>query len=283
MRQWIAALVFAAGTLSFAPAPRAATLPETAAEASLRVSGTIEVDRGGGVAGYTVAHDHVYPKGILDLVAQIVPGWRFEPVLHDGQPVAARAEMHLLFVARKRDDGSMAVGLRSAAFGEPGGGTIRAREKPAPHYPMDLMRENVGGTVYVLMNVDAQGRVLHVMAEQTNLRKSGTERQMAAWRRDLERAALKTLAGWSFEPIVIEDGKPTTSVRVPVAFLMPGTIGADAEQRDGRWDAYLPGPRHRAPWLTPAEYATTGYDALPDDALQQVGSGLKLLSTLDAG
>jgi len=44
--------------------------------------------------------------------------WRFEPVLLDGKPVAAKAPMSMRVVASKRDDGNYNIGIRSAYFGQ---------------------------------------------------------------------------------------------------------------------------------------------------------------------
>ena len=283
MRHLLASMLLASFLLAGAGVVQASDVPASEAEASLAVRGTIQVDEQGAVTGHEIRDASSHTPAIIDLVAQLVPGLRFEPVLRDGQPVAAQADMNLVLVARKRADGGMAVALRSAWFGAPGNASsLRARERHSPKFPELLMRERVSGTVFAVMRVTPDGRVTDVVAEQVNLRKSGSEREMTRWRRDLARATTFALRRWAFEPFVPEAGADATSVRVPVDFILPGTAGAEAHALAGRWDVYLPGPREVAPWLKTATLADAGLDAVPEGVFQPVGSGLKLLTPLNA-
>ena len=282
MRLSIAALVLAA-CLPVVSAPEAHAAGPDVVEASMQRSGTVSVDAEGRVTGHELKNAQAYPAGIRELVAQVVPGWRFEPVLEGGQPTAARADMHLRLVARPTADGSLAIALRGASFGQPGGGRLRSRKMPPPEYPRDLMRAYVSGTVYLVLRLAPDGTVVDAFAEQTNLRKSGTRMEMEAWRQALERAALKKARHWTFswrEPADAAD----RSLRVPIDFVLGGSTGHAAISRPGQWDAYLPGTHRRAPWLNEADYAaSTGFDALPNGSVQEIGSGLKLLTPLNAG
>lgn len=282
MRQLVASLALALAALAGPAVAVAADVPVAETEASLAVRGTIDVDAQGAVTGYAIRKESSYSRAIVDLVAQVVPGLRFEPVLRDGQPTAARADMNLVFVARKRGDDSMAIALRSAWFGDPGkSGKIRPRERLAPRFPLPLMRERVSGTVYVVMRILPDGRVDGAVAEQVNLRKSGSEREMARWRRDLGRAAVATLQRWEFMPFEPEEDADDASVRVPVDFILPGTLGAEANALAGRWDVYLPGPREAVPWRKGEQLVDNGVDAVPEGVFQEIGTGLKLLTPLN--
>jgi TonB family protein len=277
LRTCLAAL---AAFVMFATAPVArAARPTPTVEASLLVAGTIDIDARGNVVRYTLEDAPVLGKGVVDLVAGAVPQWHFQPYVVDGAPRAAHARMNLLLVATRTDAG-IAIGLRNASFGNPDPTAgIAARGHKPPAYPHNLLRQGVSGTVYMVFRLDAEGRVAQAMAEQTNLRTTGSERDMAAWRRDLERAALVAARHWTFAvPPAEDDGLRERDVRVPVVFTMVGNDTYDAGA--GHWNAYLPGPRTRAPWLEHEDLVAA--DAIPDNAVQEVGTGLKLLTPLNA-
>lgn len=283
MRQLLAGLALAIAAWAGPGLAVAADLPATAAEASLQVRGTIDIDAQGAVVAHSIRNESSFDDAIVDLVGRIVPSLRFEPVVRDGLPTAARADMNLVFVARQRDDDSVAVALRSAWFGAPGAAAkIIPRERLSPQFPEHLMRDRVSGTAFVILRILPEGRVAEAIAEQVNLRRSGSEREMTRWRRDLGRAAVTALERWEFAPFEPAGGADAASVRVPVDFILPGTAGAQAHALPGRWDAYLPGPRATAPWRTGDRFAEAGIDAVPEGVFQEIGSGLKLLTPLNA-
>jgi hypothetical protein len=270
----LATFVLLAGTAAALAAPR---MP--APEASLQVSGTIDIDAQGNVVGYTLEDEPALGKGVVDLVAGVVPKWRFQPYVVDGAPRAAHPSISLLLVARRSDAG-YEIGMRNASFGSPEDTTrIVAENRKPPVYPRSLERAGVSGTVYMLLRLDDDGHVAQAMAEQVNLRTTGRERDMASWRNTLERAASLAAKGWAFALPPRNDGEDgDRSVRVPVVFTLVGhdTYVAGA----GHWNAYLPGPRMRAPWLEAKDLVAV--DAIPDNAVQEVGTGLKLHTPLNA-
>ncbi len=65
------------------------------------------------------------------------------------------------------------------------------------------------------------------------------------------------------------------SVRVPVDFTM-GT----SRPRYGRWVGYIPGPRHKAPWVDP-DLVDSSPEAMAAGQPRQLGKeGLRLLTPL---
>ncbi|WP_101924812.1 MULTISPECIES: energy transducer TonB [Luteimonas] len=77
-----------------------------------------------------------------------------------------------------------------------------------PSYPPAAARNREEGTVVLLVQVDANGRPSDVSVETSSRS------------RDLDRAAVEAVRGWTFEP-AIEGGKPVaSSVRVPVEFTL---------------------------------------------------------------
>jgi periplasmic protein TonB len=75
-----------------------------------------------------------------------------------------------------------------------------------PEYPPAALRSGVGGTVVVRAKIDASGKP----AEVSIAKRSGN--------RDLDRAALRAVRQWRFQP-ALRNGKATASVvRIPVDF-----------------------------------------------------------------
>lgn len=80
--------------------------------------------------------------------------------------------------------------------------------RPAPAYPAAAQRAGDQGTVLLQVEVGADGRP----GEVSVVGRSGS--------RDLDRAAIEAVRGWTFEP-AIRDGKPVaSSIQVPVEFRL---------------------------------------------------------------
>lgn len=260
-------------------------------EVSMMLTGTIEVDPAGQVAGHALDHADALPPGVVRLVAQSLPAWRFAPVIVDGQPRATRAPMRLRVVARhvEGDADRYEISIRSAWFGsdaEPDPATqVTKLDMTPPYYPDGARKAGVAGTVYVLLKVGADGKVEEAAAEQTNLTVVGPENVMRHARRDLERSALAAARGWTFLPPAdaAEAAKGEWIVRVPVTFKHVH----DGEDRlppaPGQWESYVPGPRHRPSWLPADRLASGGVDAGPPEGVEQLDKGLRLLAGLEQG
>lgn len=255
------------------------------AEASMLVTGKIQVDTAGEVRGYTLDEEAKLPKAVVDLLAKAVPTWKFEPVLIDGVAVNAQTSMSIRVVASKLDDGNYVVRLRGTSFGD---GGVKAEEQvrsaslAPPAYPMLAASAGVAGTVYLLAKVDRDGKVSEVVNEQTNLRVVDTERAMGHWRRILEDAAKGAARKWTF--VIPTQGEAAKwdfwVVRVPVVFSLDSP---KQKPEYGAWQAYIPGLRQRNPWDDGKESASFSPDTLPPGGAYLAGAGLKLLSALPEG
>lgn len=81
-------------------------------------------------------------------------------------------------------------------------------QQPQPEYPRDAERAGVEGTVMILASVDAGGDVTDVKIDK----RSGSV--------ILDRAAMKEVRNWHFQPAT-QDGKAVASVvQVPVQYKM---------------------------------------------------------------
>ena len=264
---------------ALADGARSTTAP---VEASMLVTGTIVVAPDGSVSSYAVDHPEKLPSGVLEIIGNTLPRWKFKPVLHDGQAVMAKATMSLRIVARELTGKNFAVSVQSASFGtEAPGESITFISRLQPKYPHDAVANRVAGTVYLLLKVGRQGRVIDAAAEQVNLRVIGPPELMKRWRDDLAKASLSTARKWTFKLPTsgAQVDYPYWYVRIPINFtLSPG--GHPWNEEYGHWMGYVPGPREVIPWLDQTHLALGSADAVPDGGIEPLGSGLQLTSGL---
>lgn len=278
MKRWMMSMLVAVLVMGAADASNS-TAVRRQAEVTLLATGTIDVAPDGRVAGYSLDEADKLPPVVRTLMDKAKGTWTFEPVLVDGKPTLARTKMSLRFVAKESDDGAYSVRISAADFrvAQP------AEELPAPLsmkppiYPMEAARNGVRGTVYVVARFGRDGRVQESFAEQVNLRVVDSERGMNKWRTLLSSAALLAAKQWAIRPP--ERGEEADddhwTVRVPVDFVLNGEKGPAY----GQWQAYIPGPRQRAPWIDPDEVSMSA-DALAGGGVYPVGGGLRLLTPL---
>lgn len=278
----LAGALLACAFATMAAAARAADVDKQI-EASMVVTGSIEVEPDGSVSGYKLDQPDKLPKGVGDLVAQAVPEWKFEPVLVDGKAVAARAKMSLRIVAHPLGPERYEVLIRSANFGEKSSGTdsVEGKAMPPPHYPSKMVRRGVSGTVYLVVRIGRNGQVEDAIAQQVNLKTSGSASEMSQWRATFAKSAVDATRKWTFVP-------PTTGeeadddywlVRVPIAYEFYGT----PKKKYGEWDAYIPGPRQTIPWQERGQPASSSPDAIADSGVFSLRQSLHLLTPLGEG
>jgi hypothetical protein len=280
-KTWIVAALFALLPVLATASTRGEILKQI--ESSLLVRGTIETNVDGSVNALVIDQPEKFPAGVVDFVQKQVAGWKFEPVLVDGQARRARSPMSLRIVARRMDDDAVSISIRNANFdGEPAkeGEALSSKRMNPPRYPEVVARSGASGTAYVVIRVGKDGRVIDALVEQVNLRTIGTAAQMNTWRSALADASVKRARTWTFIPPargeLADDG--VWSARVPVDFKM------DSRQSFayGKWDLYFPGPRQTIPW---AEEDRPGFspDSLAEGGVYMIGEskGPKLLTTLD--
>jgi len=225
-------------------------------EASMLVTGHVDIDREGKVVGHAFDQPEKLPAHAVDLIERAIPALRFEPVLVDGAPALARAKMSVRLVATPVGDsaGNMHVRIASAHFGEEYSDadrtSVRRSDLRPPRYPMNVAQIGGKGTVYLLVKVGRDGRPQDVVAEQVNLTALGNARQMQMIRNALSKTAIdNALEHWTFLPP--EEGKWVSQdywvVRVPVQF----SLDDERDAAYGQWRAYHPGERQRPVWAAP--------------------------------
>lgn len=247
-------------------------------QASMLVTGTIDIGRDGQVEGHALDQPGKLPEHVTRLLARAVPSLRFAPVLVDGVAVPARSRMSLRLLATPTGDGSMTIALQSAHFGEapaPGGdaaGDVVAIDMRPPSYPRDIVYSGGKGIVYVLLRLDTDGTVADAAVEQVNLTTIGNALEMHEIRSALAKATLGAARRWTFR---LPASGPVPFVRVPVQYGFHG----DVEPPYGSWVGYHPGPRTRPDWAPPEEPGFSP-DALAAGGIHAATSTLQLLTPL---
>jgi hypothetical protein len=278
------ALAAAAGAMAAGPAA-----VRRQAEASMLVTGTIQEDPAGKVSGFTLDQKDKLPAAVVEMLDRRVPAWTFEPVKVDGRPAHVRTQMSVRLIAKKIDETHYEVRIGGTGFGDvaekathESTAAERRRERQEgvchvdirpPSYPRDAARAGVASSVYLLLKVDREGRVLDAVAEQVNLKVVDSEAGMERWRQKFTSASLATARKWCLEPP--QDLKPEEAyfvARVPVMFWL------QPPPAYGQWDAYVPGPRQRSPWQSASDGEGFSPDTLAPGRAYTVGSGLKLLT-----
>ncbi len=253
-------------------------------EASMLVTGSVEVAADGTVRDYRIDHPEKLPPRVLELARQAVAGWHFAPTLTDGKPASVKASMSLRFVAKRTDGEHYAISLGSAHFGEeyPPGTVISYKSYAAPNYPDDALYARVTGTVYLIARVNRQGRIDAVDAEQVNLEEADNDAGMERWRKRLTDASIKAVRQWTFNlptvgPHVQDDH---WVARLPINFEIRQSEHPQPQDSYGQWHVYIPGPLQVVAWQDDAHGPSNGVDAIPDGSLAVVGNELHLLSPL---
>lgn len=252
-------------------------------ESALYVTGTIDITPAGDVVAHTLDQQEKLPKGIVDMAARLLPQWKFEPVALQDKAIS-RSKMSLLFVGRKLDDGNYSVELRSAAFS----GTnpeesvaIDPRGQKKPIYPIGLVDAGISGTVFLIVKIGRDGKVINVDASHVNLHVIGSASQMNQWRKALARNSIAVARQWTFVPPKSGPAadKPYWLGTLPFDFYIEG----QEPPAYGKWRTYVAGPKALIPWENEKLIAEGSTDALTPNTFHTAGSGRRLLTPLAGG
>lgn len=220
-------------------------------ERSAIVEGTLVIAKDGTVQTATVPNAQKYGKPIADMVQNAAQHWRFYPVLREGEPVLAKAAMHVRVVLRKAAGGNYEARIKGATFGdEDARSSDELSNVPTnvqPRYPEAAIRGRAQGTVYLALRVGRDGHVADVVVEQVNLANIGPENVARQYQDILAKSALDAARQWSFDipttgPLAKQD---SWTAHVPVKYTL--NI-AGHPQAEHVWEVYIPGPYTQPPW-----------------------------------
>ncbi|RDI97257.1 energy transducer TonB [Dyella solisilvae] len=256
------------------------------AEATMLVTGTVQANPDGTVNGYSLDQSDKLPASVVEAINRDMAHWT---LTFDGKPASViTSKMSVRVVAEPIDDKSFRIVIAGESFGDYDNRsrtTLTYKARPAPSYPREAINWGVSGTAYLLIRVGRDGKVQELVAEQVNLDQYGAEHDMDRFRKMLADAALRAAKTWTFNaPTEGKDANaPYWDVRVPVVYDLGTYGGPKAHKGYGSWDVYIPGPRQNAPWVKDQALLTGAPDALPDGALQMMGSGPRLTSPPSGG
>lgn len=232
------------------PAPAAAAPEALQSVVTMRLDGSIVVDERGQVTEFHF--DTPVVPAIREALGRIVPQWRFKPVLADGKPHSARAQMRVILAAQKvgetyqaRIDNAVFPESLSAADSSP---WIAPKRLPPPTYPFGVLQAGVSGRVLLGVKVAADGRPDKVVLVQTLLFDvKGRDPVLHEAIRQFERAALTAASRWRFK-VAQRDHAPSDedmTVMVPVEYIVAGARIDTA----GAWQTVVRSPKRRMEWL----------------------------------
>lgn len=250
------------------------------AQASMVVSGSLDIEPDGLVSSLVLEKEDQLPAYVVRAARNAVATWRFEPVILDGVARPARLFIRLRVVAVPADDGGLTLSIGGVSFLDrdvPATDGFESIRQLPPEYPYYALERNASGDVYLLLEINREGRVARSAVERVNLRGVADEPTMHKLRHHFSEAALKAARRWHFRPPSTgpDAGEPSWTARVPVSYVMHGTVQSD---QYGKWTAYVPGPVQSAPWLE--DRAADANDAMASGSIQLVGAGPKLLTPL---
>lgn len=260
------------------------------AEMSMLVSGSIDMRPDGSVERYEIDHSEKLSQAVAQLIGAQVSQWRFEPVLVDGKPVAAKTKMSLRIVAKPIDEQNFNVRIQSASFS---GGKDGAHErisvlKRTSLGPMVQAMMSVGidaAEMYLALKIGKDGRVLDAIVEQVNLYGLASEKEMEYIQKTLGKPAVKVVRQWTFAvPAREPEGEEYWSGTLPISFRLSGggySPPADMQAHE-EWRMYVPGPCTPIPWRMDAD-GRCDDDAAPEGVLSLDNAGPKLLTPLMQG
>jgi hypothetical protein len=277
MRQaWLGLMLMG---LSFAAFADGSYAVRQRAEASMIVTGWIEVMPDGSVRDYTIDHPEQLPPSVVSLIQNNVPTWKFKV---DGKPqVIERTQMNLRIVLKRLDDTHDSIAITSTNFDKPSvpGQSPSSKNRPVPKYPREAIAARVDGTVFLLLRIGRDGTVMNAGVEQVNLREYGDDREMKHYSEVLGDSALDAARHWTFS---VPTSGPTADypfwyVRVPVNYNLQRPGSPTASDAYGKWDAYIPGPHQVIPWLQQnVRQPTPSNDAIPAGSISQADEDLHL-------
>lgn len=241
-----------------APLHAFAVEAEPAIEYEIWLSGSIEIAPDGTASSHALDQNVALSGASLESVRKSMAQWRFDPSARGAQ--VGRVPMRLRLTATRNADGTFAVRIADALFGEmpkeemvsfQGGDTWD--KVVQPQYPASLGVRGIGGMVQLVLQVGCDGKPIQVIAAQTKLDRLLSPNRMAFLRERLEASALQAARKWRFSGPSVggEVDAPYWTIQVPLLFLMEDQPRPEV----GKWFAWAPGPQREIPWSWDAAYA----------------------------
>jgi hypothetical protein len=251
-------------------------------EGSMLIKGRIDVAADGTVSGFSIKDQDKVDPPALAHVMRHVPHWTVHPATVDGVPVASSTPFSVRLVARRIDDDQYGISITGVSIEDdlPEEARPRKDSMEPPRYPADMLRIGASGIVYLVVRVDASGRVVDSHVEQVNLTALARPKEANLIRTRFAATAVSAARDWTFHSPATGPyaGEPHYSLRVPVEFFIDARGAAMAY---GQWSVHLPGKWTKTPW-TRDDDDNARTAAVPGQP-KLAGTGLRLRSELEPG
>lgn len=261
-------LVVSLSMASPATAARKPRQPEMESVLTMLVDGWLVIDTDGSVLDVDIETD--IPASLRENLDRTVRGWRFYPVVIDGNVRRAKSPMHITLAANKEGE-NYRITVDNVLFpnpeGSPAAGVIdnrsviiSVRRRVVPEYPPQLLRGNgVEGAVLVAFRVGTDGRTAEVVARQAALYNVyGHDRLMRDVARLLEDSAVQAVRKWTFNVQLKTDAPDSLDLTflIPVIYTLtgpkPGAKRTDRQASQTLWRMEVRTARQPIPWLEDA-------------------------------
>lgn len=268
------------GLVLFGLCSVASSAPRERAWSSTLVSGTLDINPDGSVRDYTMDQPDKIPGVVLAVIKKTVPAWRFD--VDTSRNVIAQTKMSIRVVAKPVDDGKMAFGVEGVHFGRQDGedtDQLRELSHPSPVYPRAAIKEFASATVYMVVRVGRDGRVMDLAAEQVNFTNRVAPSRRAYLEKIFTNASELALRRWTFDvPTSGPDAaSPYWLARIPFAYSLRSWNSSNEPPAYGSWQPYVPGPRLATPgWMQEQTGLASAPDAIPDGGITPIRNGLHL-------
>ena len=238
------------------------------------VEGELTISPQGEVVDVKLADADWMGEPVVEGYRQKLRGWRFEPIIENGQAVQARGEMRLTLVAARDDEKQTAhFAVRHVYFPDPEAEVqpIERATFRAPVYPGDAARNGMGAQVILVARVDAAGKPSEIAVEQLHLTgpQPGSHAKRIAGQ--FARASTAAAKHWTLNGI-----EPGSLVHLPIKYTPP----AFSPPRSG-WERIYPVRMEVPDWVEQARQAEQRVLALAEDGSPST-TRLRLLTPLDA-
>lgn len=225
---------------------------------TLQVEGTVVIDTEGKVDDYRIETHLGEPlSGAVD---RAVRGWRFVPVVIDGQPRRAEARMRITLAATKvgedfevKVDNVIFPREKPTAKEAPAPGHVPTRIEAGkftpPVYPPGLMFAGLDGQVLVALRVGEDGNAADVAAVQSMLLDvRGREKTLQQAVGLFEQASLAAARQWTFKlPPDFASWPPEK--RVVTVSIVYTTDRKPEFDAPGFWRTIVRTPRREIDWM----------------------------------
>lgn len=221
--------------------------------ASLEINGSITVSGKGQVTDFKIDKADKLPPFVVKMLDQDIPKWQFFPNLQNGHPYVVKTPMAIRLVAKPVSSDKYAISLDQVTFGNgysKDGHQVQYKKGKDidPNYPHGALMAETGATVYVVMQINREGRVAKAAVAEVDLEKSGPHYLMVRWRSAFAHSALSAARRWQFQIptkgiFALQDHwVVVTSIDYWVTnFVRP-------KHTYGKWRPYIPGPYHAVKW-----------------------------------